>query len=102
MVSAMQIDGSTSKTIRNADLLFDWKLDVERLEREARAAVQSRRSNPWTLVEAECSQDLITAELDAALAHKERTEAVAQTIEHLTAWRMRVERVIRQLRSLPP
>jgi chromosome segregation ATPase len=81
-------------------LLFDWKLDVERLEREARAAAQARQPNDWALVEAECSQDLIASELKALEARKDSSEATARTIQHLKEWERRVERVIKQLRSL--
>jgi hypothetical protein len=90
----------TTPNAKSDGLLFDWKLDVERLEREARAAVQAKRPNDWTLVEAECSQDLVAAELKAALARKDQSEAAVRTIEHLRAWDMRIGRVIRQLRAL--
>lgn len=90
----------TAANDRGDALLFDWKLDVERLEREARAALQTKQPNGWCLVEAECSLDLIAAEIKAALARKNRSEAMVRTIEHLKAWEMRINRVIRQLRSL--
>src|SRR4051812_14407389 len=80
--------------------LFDWKLDVERLEREARTAVQANQPNDWALVEAECSQDLISAELKAVVARKERSMATIQTIGHLKAWAMRIDRVVRHLRAI--
>lgn len=81
-------------------LLFDWKLDVERLEREARTATQIRQPNDWALVEAECSQDLIAAELKAAQARNDTSGATARTVEHLKTWELRVARVIHQLRAL--
>ena len=90
----------TTANSHTTDLLFDWKLDVERLEREARVAVQARQPNDWALVEAECSQDLIAAELKAAIARRNRDEAGTGTIEHLKAWQMRIDRVIQQLQSL--
>jgi len=82
------------------ELLFDWKLDVERLEREAREATQAREPNDWTLAEAECSKDLIAAELKAMEGKTNTTVSVSSTIQHLRSWEIRVDRVIRQLRAL--
>jgi len=73
--------------------LFDWQLDVERLEREAKAARQAGSSDPWTRVEAECSLDLIDAELKALRGRDDAAESVVQ----LRSWKARVERVIRLL-----
>jgi len=81
-----------------SDRLFDWQLDVQRLEREARAATASGRGDPWTMVEAECSLDLIDAEL-AALKGRDPRQ-VADSVTELRSWKARVERVIRSLRSL--
>ena len=92
----------TAVNDHNEGPLFDWKLDVERLEREARAALHTKQPNDWALVEAECSQDLIAAELRAVLARKERSDVTARTVEHLKAWEMRLGRAIRQLRSVTP
>ena len=89
-----------SRAGNSPDLMFDWKLDIERLERQARQAVQTRRPDDWALVEAECSQDLIAAELTTLKARHPRTEAMTATIEHLQSWSLRVDRVIRQLRSV--
>lgn len=80
--------------------LFDWQLDVQRLEREARAAAGTRRSDPWTKVEAECSLDLIEAEL-VALKKRDPRE-VAESIVELRSWKARVERVLRTLDALDP
>lgn len=80
--------------------LFDWQVDVERLEREAQAAADSRQADDWALVEAECSLDLIDAELSAAHASRGDNEVAAATIRQLSAWRARVERTIRRLRAL--
>ena len=77
--------------------LFDWQLDVERLEREARAAKQAGRPDPWTKIEAECSLDLIEAEL-IALRGRERDESAASVVE-LRSWKSRIERVIRMLET---
>ena len=82
------------------ELLFDWKLDIERLEREARQAVQTRRTDDWALVEAECSKDLIEAEMAALRGKNQKTEAVAATMAHLRSWSLRVDRIISQLRSI--
>jgi hypothetical protein len=81
-------------------LLFDWKLDIERLEREARDAMARRQPNDWALVEAECSQDLIEAELKAAQARLDKGEATRRTVEHLVEWSRRIDQVIGQLRSI--
>lgn len=78
--------------------LFDWKLDVQRLEREAKATLSAGRSDPWTIVEAECSLDLIEAELVALKGRDSRQ--VTDSIVELRSWKARVERVIRTLRSL--
>lgn len=99
-MSSVQVDVGQTGDAPHAELLFDWNLDVERLEREARKALQDKQPNDWALVEAECSQDLVAAELKAALARRDDSEATKRTIEHLKAWEMRIERVIRQLRSL--
>lgn len=77
--------------------LFDWQLDVERLEREARAARLTGRPDPWTKVEAECSLDLIEAEL-MALRGRERDEA-GDSVVQLRSWKARVERVLRTLKN---
>lgn len=81
-------------------LLFDWKLDIERLEREARDAMARRQTNDWALVEAECSQDLIEAELKAAQAQYDKGEATQRKVEHLVEWSRRIHQVIGQLRSI--
>jgi hypothetical protein len=80
-------------------LLFDWQLDVSRLEKEAFDAKQNKVANPWALAEAECSLDLIDAEIVANRAAPP-SDARTRTLAHLDAWRLRVERVIRNLRSL--
>jgi hypothetical protein len=81
------------------EFLFDWQVDVERLEGEAQAAAERRQADDWALVEAECSLDLIDAELAAARASRGDKEATA-TIRQLSAWRARVERTVRRLRAL--
>lgn len=78
--------------------LFDWQLDVQRLEREAKAALATGRRDPWTTIEAECSLDLIEAELVALRGRDPRQ--VSDGIVELRSWKARVERVIRMLRSL--
>jgi len=93
----MQIENQRSVEATSTPL-FDWKLDVQRLEREAKAALAAGRSDPWTTVEAECSLDLIEAELVAMKGRDPRQ--VSESIVELRSWKARVERVIRTLRSL--
>lgn len=83
-----------------SDLLFDWSLDVTRLERDAQSASTTNTPNDWALVEAECSLDLIDAEISAARAAPSGPQRDA-TIARLVVWRGRVDRVIRQLRAVP-
>jgi len=85
---------------QGSESLFDWQLDIERLERQAWQAVRTHRPDDWALVEAECSKDLIEAEMTAVKAKSAKTEAVATTMEHLQSWSRRVDRVIGQLRSI--
>jgi hypothetical protein len=99
MVIMMQYDIQPVRK-QAPDLLFDWQLDVERLEREAQTAAKSRRPDDWALVEAECSLDLIDAELAAVRKSKSDPALVATTVTHLTQWRARVGRVIDRLRAL--
>lgn len=82
-----------------AQFLFDWQLDVPRLEKAAFDAKQANIGDPFALAEAECSLDLIQAELVAARASP-ASEARTKTMAHLEAWRLRIERVIRNLRAL--
>jgi hypothetical protein len=89
-----------SPAARPEELLFDWQLDVSRLEKEAFDAGQSKSADPWALAEAECSLDLIEAEM-AAVRNSPPGEARTRTLAHLDAWRLRLERVIRNLRALP-
>lgn len=83
------------------ELLFNWKLDVERLEREAGRAVERQQTDPWTLVEAECFLDLIDAEIAALRPKGGQGGAVAHGLAQLSGWRTRIERVIRMLSLLP-
>jgi len=80
--------------------LFDWKLDVERLEREAQRAVQQRRPDPWALAEAECSLDLIDAEIAALRPKGAQGDAVVHSVTQLEGWRARLAQVIRTLGRL--
>ena len=82
------------------EFLFDWQVDVERLEGEAQAAAERRQADDWALVEAECSLDLIDAELAAARASTGDKDAATAMIRQLSAWRARVERTVRRLRAL--
>lgn len=83
------------------ELLFNWKLDVERLEREAGRAVERQQTDPWTLVDAECSLDLIDAEIAALRPKGSQGGAATHSLAQLGGWRSRIERVIRTLGSLP-
>lgn len=82
------------------NLLFDWQLDVQRLEREAKAAATAGRGDPWALAEAECSLDLIDAEL-VALRGRDPNDA-GDSVVQLRSWKSRLERVIRTLSALDP
>lgn len=99
MVNTMQYDIQPAH-VQVPDLLFDWQLDVERLEREAQAAAQSRQPNEWALVEAECSLDLIDADLATVRKSKSDPAQVEATVAYLTEWRARAGHVIGQLRVL--
>lgn len=78
--------------------LFDWQMDVQRLEREADRAVATGTPDPWTLIEAECSLDLIDAEL---LALKNvPAERAAASLSLLRRWRTRTETLVQRLRAL--
>ena len=81
------------------ELLFDWQLDVSRLEKEAYDAKQRSQADPWALAEAECSLDLVDAEITAMRAAPSN-QARTKTLAHLEAWRLRLERVIRNLKTL--
>lgn len=94
----MQMELS-SNAAHPGELLFDWQIDVSRLEKEAFEAKQLARPNPWALVEAECSLDLVDAEIAAAKASSPGKER-EQTLAHLNAWRLRLVRVIRNLGTL--
>jgi hypothetical protein len=93
---AMQID-IRPPTRNDASQLFDWQLDVERLEREARGARLAGTPDPWTRIEAECSLDLIEAEL-TALRGREQAEA-GDSVVQLRSWKARIERVLRLLEA---
>ena len=96
-MESVQIE-SPSSTGQTSTPLFDWHLDVQRLEREAKAALAAGRSDPWAMVEAECSLDLIEAEL-VALKGRDPRHA-SDSIVELRSWKARIERVIGTLRSL--
>jgi len=44
-VSSLQVDVGQTGDAPHDELLFDWNLDVERLEREARKALQDKQPN---------------------------------------------------------
>lgn len=96
----MQVD-SRPADMQADDFLFDWQLDVDRLERETQAAVARRRADPWSLAEAECSLDLIDAEIAALRSARKDGTATSRSLARLTDWRARMERVARQLKAIP-
>lgn len=53
--------------------------------------------DPWTRIEAECSLDLIEAEL-TALRARERRETGDSAMQ-LRSWKARIERIIRMLET---
>jgi hypothetical protein len=82
--------------------LFDWQHDIERLAQQTQAAIARDKSDEWALAEAECTLDLIVAELVAV--RRDRTadvEAAANMAGRLEAWHAQVEGLIRELQSLP-
>lgn len=82
-------------------LLFDWRLDVERLEREVDAAAAEGHADPLCVAEVECSLDLIDAEIVALRAKTEGSvERTAQSLLVLERWRARLQRLIERLRRL--
>jgi len=87
---------------RASESLFDWQHDIERLTRQTRAAMTNRRSDEWALAEAQCTLDLIMAELLAARCdRKADAEAALSTVARLEIWRAQVEGLIQDLQSLP-
>ena len=79
--------------------LFDWELDLERLEREAKEAAESGRRDDLALAEAECSLDLVDAEIMALRSAKAEAAEIAKSLAKLHAWRARILRVIQSLSS---
>lgn len=78
-------------------LLFDWQLDIERQEQQVEQAAAAGIPDPWAQFEAECSLDLIEAEL-AALA-KVDTRQSAPATTYLRRWRHRAEALLARLRT---
>ena len=83
-----------------ADQMFDWKLDAERLGRAAQLARQSGTPDPWTLVEAECSLDLIDAELLALERRSRHDPNVIDAMRRLRACRARIALAAKTLSEL--
>lgn len=82
----------------SGSLLFDWQLDIERLEQQADEAAATGVPDPWVLVEAECSLDLIEAELSALSKIDARKSDPSAT--YLKRWRDRAEALLMRLRKL--
>jgi hypothetical protein len=97
MISEMH-ENLTPQLPQEGSMLFDWQLDIQRLEREADEAAAAGAPDPWALVEAECSLDLIDAELLAL--NKGDPRQTAATVQHLKRWRLRTEAVLLKLRQL--
>lgn len=70
------------------EMLLDWQGDSERLRRAAEEAEETGQADPLALAEAECSLDLIDAEI-AALKHRQ-DPAAAGLRKRLTAWRAEI------------
>jgi hypothetical protein len=60
-------------------LLFDLQLNIERLEQQVEHAAAAGVPAPWAQCEAECSLDLIEAELAALRKVEARQSAPATT-----------------------
>ena len=93
--AAVETASSPPAHAHPADHLFDWRLDAERFMRHAAEARQSGRPDPWTLAEAECSLDLIDAELKALERRAEPSAAEARG--RLKLWRTQIALAIRTL-----
>jgi hypothetical protein len=85
-----------------ADLtvLFDWKSDIERLERQLYDAHHGAAPDPWTLCEAECSLDLVENELSTLISQDHRRPGIVEAIRRHEMWRARLNRVIAALHEL--
>lgn len=88
----------TPPSAAQISLLFDWQLDIERLEQQVEQAAAAGVPDPWAQVEAECSLDLIEAEL-AALSKVDPRQSTPATT-YLRRWRDRAEALLVRLRTL--
>lgn len=88
----------TPPAAASGSLLFDWQLDIERLEQQADVAAATGVPDPWALVEVECSLDLIEAELSALSKIDARKQGPTTT--YLTRCRDRTEALLLRLRTL--
>jgi hypothetical protein len=82
-----------------SEFLFNWQRDVDRLTRQAQAAMKKRKSDQWVLAEAECTLDLIVAELVAARS-RSRADGVSSAVVRLETWHTQLQDLIRKLQSL--
>ncbi|MDB5542134.1 MAG: hypothetical protein JWQ89_3861 [Devosia sp.] len=96
----MHHQSSNARASADMTVLFDWKSDVQRLERHLAAARADGMPDPWTLAEAECSIDLIDNELLTFRSLDARRPEVAETIRRHLEWRARIAEVIAQLQDL--
>ena len=84
------IDDKPTSANLEADLLLDWKVDIDRISRRAREAFRTETPDPWTRIEAECVIQLIDAELIAMANRQGRGESADATIRYLKALRTEV------------
>jgi hypothetical protein len=81
-------------------LIFDWSPHLDRLEKEASEAQQTRRADPWALAEAECWLELIDAEIAAHRALPQTRPEVTTGLAKLLQWRGELKLIIRRLQAL--
>lgn len=82
------------------DLLFDWKLDVDRFAAAAARAKAAGEADPWLVVEAECAIELIDAEMLALKRKPQDDESVRASMRQLTLWRSQIALAKRTLEAL--
>lgn len=91
-----------SPTHHSISLTFDWQKDLQSLEREATVSEETGQRDDLALIDAECSLDLIDADLAAVGRASVDLGTKEQTRRRLTAWRRRMARLIDRLRAVGP
>ncbi len=76
--------------------LPDWLPDIERLRRDADRAREQQQPDPWLLVEVECWQDLLEAEIAA----QKRLASGTDVMEALQALKANLGSIARDLQRL--